>query len=100
MTEVEKQATTAKSTELENWKKQEVYVEEDDINQSCISAKWVLSWKVKEGQSITKARLYTWRFKEPRNFPTISSIGVRSIFALEASNRWEINAINVKTAFL
>ena len=43
ITEVEKQATTAKSTELENWKKQEVYVEEDDINQSCISAKWVLS---------------------------------------------------------
>ena len=36
-------------------KKQEVYCLEEGIGQSCISVKWILSRKIKNG---TKARLY------------------------------------------
>ena len=54
ITEVEKQATTAKSTELKNWKKQEVYVEQDDINQSCISAKGCSVEKLKRDKALKK----------------------------------------------
>ena len=43
ITVIENQATTAKSTELGNWKKQDVYITEDDIGQPCISVRWVLS---------------------------------------------------------
>ena len=38
MTATENQASLAKMNELESWKKQEVYCEEEeDIGQSCIS---------------------------------------------------------------
>lgn len=37
MTEIENQPTTVKSATLENRKKQEVYIEEDDLGQCCIS---------------------------------------------------------------
>ena len=64
----------------------------------------VRSKKIKDEQSITKARTFTWRFEGPKDFhtdsPCCSWISIRSIFALEASNRWEIKAINLKTAFL
>ena len=33
ITEIQNQTTTAKSKELENWKKRNVYVEEGDISQ-------------------------------------------------------------------
>ena len=41
--EIGNEATTDKSTELENWKKQDLYIKEDDIGQSCKSVRWVLS---------------------------------------------------------
>ena len=89
--------------ELASWKKQEVYCGED-IGQSCISVKWVLSCKIKNGENVTKDRFYDCCFEEINNFPTDSpcclQIGVRSIFVLIASNRWKAQAIDVKTAFL
>ena len=36
-----------KVAELENWKKQEIYREEEDMGQSRISVRWVLSQKLK-----------------------------------------------------
>ena len=51
-----------------------------------------------------KARLCAHGFKEIKDFPTdspyCSRIGVQSIFALIASNKWKVLAIDVKTAFL
>ena len=64
----------------------------------------MLSQKVKNEQSITKARIFAWGFEGPKYFPTDSPccswISMRSIFALEASKWWEIKAIDLKTAFL
>ena len=37
MTATENQASLAKMNKLESWKKQEVYCEEEDTGQSCIS---------------------------------------------------------------
>ena len=39
MTETEKCKLDAKLIEIENWNKQNVYIEENDIGQSCISTR-------------------------------------------------------------
>ena len=57
MTEMEKCKLDAKLIELENWNKQNVYIEENDIGQSCISTRWVITKKVVDGETITKASL-------------------------------------------
>ena len=84
MTAIENQAIIAKMNELESWKKQEVYCEEY-IAQSCVSVRWVLSRKIKNGEYVTKARLCACGFEEIKDFPTdspcCSRISVRSIFA-------------------
>lgn len=63
----------------------------------------MLSRKVKDGQSITKARFCARGFEKQKDIPTdtpcCSRIGVRSIFPLIGSNRWEIEGIDVKTVF-
>ena len=77
---------------------------EEDIDQSYISVRWVLSLKSKNGENVTKARLCAPGFNEIKDFPTDSSCcswtGVWSMFFLIASNRWKVQAIDVKTAFL
>ena len=97
------QANIAKMNELESWKKQEVFCEED-IGQSCISVRWVLLCKIKNGENVTKASLCACGFEEIKDFPTdplcCSEIGVQSIFVLIASSKWKVQAIDVKTAFL
>ena len=101
---IENKANIAKMNELESWKKQEVYCEEEKTGQSCISIRWVLSRKVKNGENVTKARLCAKDFEEIKDFPAdspcYSRIGVRSIFVLIASNKWKVQAIDLKTAFL
>ena len=67
------------------------------------SIRWVLSRKIKNGENVTKARLCAQGFKEIKDFPTdspwCSQIGVQLIFVLIASNKWKVQAIDVKTAF-
>ena len=102
--ELEKQVFEAKTKELNSWKEQNVYVEEEDSGQPCISVKWVISRKVVDGNNITKVRLCARGFEELQDFasdfPCCSRIGVRSIFVLIASQNWNITSIHVKTAFL
>ena len=104
MMATENQTNIAKINELESWKKQEVYCEEEDIGQSCISVRWVSSCKIKKVEYVTKARPCACGFEEIKDFltdsPCCSRIGAQSIFALIASNRWKEQAIDVKTAFL
>ena len=95
LTELENQTMEAKMTELKNvGKKQEVFRDEEDRRQLCISVRWVLSQKVKNGENITKARLCARSFKEVNDFPTdpscCSRTCIRKIFALIVSNQWEI----------
>ena len=46
MTEMKKCNIDSKLLELGNWNKQNVYIEENDISQSCISTRWVITKKV------------------------------------------------------
>ena len=61
-----------KMTELENWKKQKVYSEEEDMEKSCISVRLVLSQKVKNGENITEVRYCARGFEEVKDFATDS----------------------------
>ena len=69
-----------------------------------ISVRWLLSRSVKSEENITKARLCARGFEEVKDFPTdslcCSRIGIRTIFILITSNKWEIKSIDVKTAFV
>ena len=70
MTAIENQSNIAKMNELGSWKKQKVYCEEEDTDQSCTSIRWVLSRKIKNGENVTKPRLCAQGFKEIKDFPT------------------------------
>ena len=84
MTAIENQAKIAKIYELENWKRQEVYCDEKDIGQWCISVGWVLSHQIKNGGNVVKARLCARGFEEikdfPINSPSCSQIGAINIY--------------------
>ena len=85
-----------KMTELEKWKKQMVYREEEDMGQSSISVRWLLSRKVKNGENIIKARLCARGFEEVKDLPTdspcCSRIGIQTIYSnYLKSVRYKIN---------
>ena len=94
----------AKLQELANWKSQQVYVEEEDRGQRCLSVRWVLTPKMKDNVVSTKARLCAHGFEENQDFhtdsPTCSRIGIRFALTIISSFSWHLNSIDVKTAFL
>ena len=94
----------AKLQELANWKSQQVYVEEEDRGQRCLSVRWVLTPKMIDNVVSTKARLCARRFEENQDFctdsPTCSRIRIRFALTIISSFSWCLNSIDVKTAFL
>ena len=104
MTEMEKWKLDAKLIELENCNKQNVYIEENDIGQSCISTRWVITKKVVDGETITKARYCARGFEGNQEFrsdsPCCTRIGIRTALAVLTTNNWCLKAADVKTASL
>ena len=98
MTEAEKCKLDAKLIEIENWIKQNVYIEENYIGQSCISTRWVITKKVLDGDK-TKARLYARGFEETQKFRTDSlccrRIGIRPALAVLTTNNRRLKAADV-----
>ena len=94
----------AKLQELANWKSQQVYVEQEDRGQRCLSVRWVLTPKMIDNVVSTKARLCARGLKENQDFhtdsPTCSRIGIRFALTGISSFSWRLNSIDVKTAFL
>ena len=94
----------AKEKELQSWRSEKVFDEIENNSQSTISVCWVLKQKLVDGKCSTKATLYARGFEEVDSFktesPTCSSDSVRVAITLLASNKWNLNAINIKTAFL
>ena len=95
----------AKESEIQNWRKNEVYEEVDDIGQEVLSMRWVVTEKVKNEKLCTKARLVVRGFEEEtedlrKYSPTCSKEGIRIAFSLAASKQWPINAIDVQAAYL
>ena len=54
----------AKSAELENWQRHLVFDEVDDIGQTTVFSRWVVSQKYKNEDVTYKARLVAWGFEE------------------------------------
>ena len=50
--------------ELENWKHLDVYLEVEDNGQACVSTRWAVTEKYKDGEKVVKARLVAKGFEE------------------------------------
>ena len=102
--EILDEINTAKAAELRSWLEREVYDEVQDKGQSCISVRWVITPKSIDGKLTTKARLVAKGFQEVQDFrtdsPTCSRESLRLMTAIIASNKWPIQSIDIKTAFL
>ena len=96
----------AEKVELDNWKNHNVYNEMDDMGQQCISMRWVKTLKEDEEEIKKKARLVVRGFEEDcledlkKNSPTCDKSSLRIILSVMKRKRWELNSIDIKTAFL
>ena len=95
----------AKDNELIKWKQMKVYKEVPDDGQSTISTRWVLTKKVKNEQTIHKARLVVRGFEEnsdslQKDSPICGKDTLRLIFSIFASKGWTLYSLDVKAAFL
>ena len=96
----------AKLNELESWKKNGVYFEQEDSGQKCLSTRWICSLKDTPNGTIHKARLVARGFEEiekdniQKDSPTCGSDSLRVVLAVLAQKRWNPHSIDIKTAFL
>ena len=94
----------AKQAEIVNWKNNAVFEEVSDIGQECISLRWVLTEKMKEGIPTVKARLVARGFEEVleerKDSPTCSRDALRVAITLIAAHGWQCHSIDIKAAFL
>lgn len=94
----------AKEKEIENWKSFNVFNEVPDRGQKTISTRWVITKKINEGEEIVKARLVVRGFEEDENkqtdSPTAAKSTLRLVAALAANEKWKLETIDIKAAFL
>lgn len=96
----------AKQTELDNWKKNSVCDEVKDEGQKCISTRWVCTLKETSDGVVPKARLVARGFEEinteelQKDSPTCASESLKMIMALICENKWQLNSMDIKAAFL
>ena len=105
MTENKKQQEIkAKERELKAWQERGVYKEVDNIGQNFMSLRWVLTQKLIDNKPTIKVRLCARGFDETQDFrtdsPTCSREGLRIVFCVITSKKWQCNSLDVKTAFL
>ena len=95
----------AKLTELDNWKKYNVYEEVDYNGQDFITVQWVLTQKYVDSSRVVKARLVARGFQEPndhikKDSPTASRESLRLLLSISSSFGWTMGSLDVKSAFL
>lgn len=95
----------AKEVEMKNWIDNDVFIEVEDSGQFTISARWVVTEKIKNGERIVKARLVARGFEEDigslrTDSPTCSKEAIKLSFAIISSKGWTCHSIDVKAAFL
>ena len=90
----------AKQEELLKLKEFQVYEEEENMGQPCISTRWVCTRK---GDNV-KARLVAKGFQESEpvraDSPTIGKSITRLALSIAASKGWTIKSTDIKSAFL
>ena len=95
----------AMNKELNSWKKLNVYDEVKDEGQGRISVRWVLTEKEVDNNKIKKARLVARGYEElnediPTDSPTCNKESIRIVLAVIASMKWNVNLLDIATAFL
>ena len=104
VTQVNHEILNAKEKGLQSWRSEKIFDEIENNGQLTISVCWVLKQKLVDGKCSTKARLSARGFEEVESFnnesPTCSRGSVHVTITLMVSNKWNLNAIDIKTAFL
>ena len=95
----------AKEKELKNWRANNVYEEVNDEGQKAISTRWVITEKVKGGETICKARLVARGFEEEmaeweKDAPTCSAETLKFCLTIIKLKKWTSYTLDVKTAYL
>ena len=96
----------AKEKEIQNLFKYEVFEEVEDIGQTRIGSRWVITRKEKEdGQkTICKGRLVARGFQEDNNpqsdSPTMLRESLKLFFVVAANENFKLRSIDIKAAFL
>ena len=103
--EMSQEIVDAKAIEFQNLTSNDVFEPVDDIGQSRVSCKWVITTKEKDGQKIVKARLVARGFEENilnvrTDSPTCSRQSLRFCFVTAAIMRWELHSLDITSAFL
>ena len=99
----DQEVVDAKLAELKKFKKNNVYEEVRDQDQSTVGVRWVLSKNSKTGKA--KARLVALGYQENskeirKDSPTCNKDTIRSLLMLVSTNNWKIRHIDVQAAFL
>ena len=95
----------AKQAELHSWKENMVYEIVPDVGQKCISTRWICSLKELPSGVIPKARLVARGFEDHHvdiqtDSPTCATESIRTVLAVIAQKQWEVQTMDIKTAFL
>ena len=95
----------AKELEMENWRNNNVFEEVENCGQNLLSLRWVVTEKLRDGNTVIKARLVARGFEEDtremrKDSPTCSREAVRLTIALASSKRWICHSLDIKAAFL
>ena len=95
----------AQQCELSKWLEYNVYDEVTDSGQNAISTRWVITEKAEDNNKIIKARLVARGYEEESlsirtDSPTVSRENLRLVSTIAVSHSWEINSMDVKSAFL
>ena len=96
----------AKEKELENMKRNNVYeLVPYDAKKRVVSARWIMTEKIKNDERIVKARLVARGFEEDsthlkKDSPTCTRESLRMAFLTAPLMNWELNTIDITAAFL
>lgn len=96
--------SSAKQSELNNWKQFGVYEEVQNRGQTALSVRWVCTEKTVNNETKIKARLVARGFEETQSIradsPTGSKDTLRIFMSIMASKGWRCKSIDIKAAFL
>ena len=96
----------ANMKELQSWASNKVYSTVSKTTKKCMSLRWVLITKETTDGIIPKARLVARGFEEDcldkseKESPTCSKESLRTLFLACAQNEWQLQSVDIKTAFL
>ena len=91
----------AKFEEIKRWNDYDVYQEIENTGQKAISTRWVNTKK----DGVIKARLVARGYEDTElservDSPTCEKSNLRLAITIAASNQWQINSLDIQSAFL